>query len=264
MGGSELIQYVQEGPVATLILNRPERLNAFHGDMRELLSDGLARAEATADVRVLVITGAGRAFCAGGDIEFMAGMLAEKRYEELRHLLEAGSRMVSAMRESRLPIIGCINGVAAGAGVNIALACDMRIAASTATFSEAFVKVGLHPDWGGTYFLPRLVGPSRAMKMMMTGETLSAQKALEVGLVDEVVPPEELAGATRKLAEQIAAGPPVAIRSIKQAVYAGHDQDLTTMLEMEAEAQERCFRSEDAREGLAAFRDKRRPAFQGR
>jgi 2-(1,2-epoxy-1,2-dihydrophenyl)acetyl-CoA isomerase len=156
-----------------------------------------------------------------------------------------------------------VNGPAAGAGLNLALACDLRIASSDATFSQSFVKVGLHPDWGGTYFLPRLVSPNKACEMFFLGDTIDASEALRLNLVNQVVAPEELEAATLQLAQRLCAAPPIALAAVKQAVYTSGESDLDEMLRYETEAQLRCFESEDGHEGVRAFFEKRDPQFTG-
>ncbi len=260
----DLVLSARQGPITIITLNRPDRLNALVADMRDLLLGHLQAAEQDDSCRVVVITGAGRAFCAGGDVDTMSQYVEGRHYDELERLLHAGGTVVRCIRNSRLPVIAAVNGAAAGAGMNLALACDMRIASENATFSQAFIKIGLHPDWGGTWFLPRLVGPGRSMRMMMTGEAVKAQEALEMGLVEEVVPADRLSDTVHKLAQVIAHGSPRVLASIKRAVYRGHDVDLDSALAYEAQAQMTAFRTEDVAEGLQAFREKRRPVFNGR
>ena len=253
---------VAEG-VATVLLNRPEKLNAFFGSMREDLVNALTDAAHDEAVRVVVITGTGRAFSAGGDIDAMQEMQEKRETLQFTKLLSAGSAVVTTIRDLDLPVIAAVNGVAAGAGLNLALACDMRIASDSAKFSASFVKIGLHPDWGGTHFLPRLVGTSLAMELMMTGRLVEAEQALSMGLVDQVVPAEQLMERTHELAKAIAAGPPLAIRDIKKAVYESENNELRMQVRLETEHQIRAFLSADATEGMKAFREKRAPQFKG-
>jgi 2-(1,2-epoxy-1,2-dihydrophenyl)acetyl-CoA isomerase len=250
--------------VTTITLNRPDKLNAFGGAMREELLDALRAAENETSCRVVVITGAGRAFCAGGDVDFMAGLQRDGNVDAFRKLLDAGRDIVTQIASMPKPVIASINGVAAGAGCNLALACDIRLASEAAKLGETFVRIGLHPDWGGTWLLPRLVGSGRAMELLATGRMVAADEALRIGMVDRVVPAAELAGETESLARAIAAGPPVAIAGIKRALQASERNDLSTQLDLEAQHQLDCFRSRDAAEGMAAFFEKRSAVFEGR
>lgn len=253
-----------EAGVTTITLNRPEKLNAFSGTMREDLLDAIEAAATDPDSRVLVITGAGRAFCAGGDVEYMSGLQKQKAEEEFVKLLVAGKRIVMAIHTLQKPVIASVNGVAAGAGCNLALACDFRIASEAAKFAQSFVKIGIHPDWGGTYFLPRLVGPARAMEMMMTGRLVDAHEAAAIGLVERVVAADALAEETMKLARLIADGPPLAIRRIKEAIHRSERNDIESQIDLESRHQREAFLSADAGEGMAAFFEKRKPLFEGR
>jgi len=249
--------------ILTITLNRPDKLNAFIGHMRRDLADAIEHAGSDRSVRVIVITGAGRAFCAGGDIGFMAELMKRRDAEEFARILGAGRRVITAIRETTKPVIGSINGPASGAGCNLAFACDLRIAANTATFSQSFAKVGLHPDWGGTYFLPRLVTPNKACEMFFLGESIDAAEAARLGIVNQVVAPEELESATLQLAERLRAAPPIALAAAKHAVYISEGADLEEMLRYETEAQLRCFDSDDGHEGVRAFIEKREPKFTG-
>src|ERR1044071_1539397 len=212
--------------VATITLNRPDKLNAFTGTMREELLEALRVCEQDEGVRVVVITGAGRAFSAGGDVEYMASLQQTNDVESFRKLLDAGRDIILQLASMPKPVIAAVNGVAAGAGCNLALACDYRIAADTAKLSESFVKIGLHPDWGGTWLLPRLVGRGRAFELLATGRMVEAQEALAIGMVDRVVPAAELAAETEKLARTLAASSPVAVAGIKRALDAAERNDL--------------------------------------
>jgi enoyl-CoA hydratase/carnithine racemase len=257
--------YDQRDGIVTMTLNRPERLNALGDTLRQDLYDAIMRASGDPDVRVIVLTGAGRGFCSGGDVK---AMNEAKRANRGRPLMEQVApirdQVILAMRQAPQPIIAAVNGPAAGAGMNLALACDMRLAATTARFGETFVKRGLHVDWGGTYFLPRLVGMAAACELIFTGAIIDADEALRLGIVSRVVAPEDLMPATLELARTIAAGPPIAIRLAKRALYRSQEVDLPAALEFETYAQNICSETEDAREGIRAFVEKRDPAFQGR
>jgi len=256
--------YEVKDRIATLTLNRPERLNALGDTLREDLYDAVLKAAADDEVRVLVITGAGRGFCSGGDVKSMnerdrAGASASLN-DKISPLRDP---TLLAMRDCPKPIIAAVNGAAAGAGMNLALACDMRIASTSAKFAQAFVKRGLHPDWGGTYFLPRIVGTAKACELIFTGDTIDAAEALRLGIVNSVVEPEALLPRACALAAKIAAGPPIAIRLAKRAIYRNQESDLRTALEYETYAQNLCRDTEDAKEGVKAFVEKRAPVFRG-
>jgi enoyl-CoA hydratase/carnithine racemase len=259
-----LLHEVKDG-VATLTLNRPERMNALGDTLREDFLDALTRTAADPAVRVMIVTGSGKAFCAGGDVKAMNEAKEAGRERPLMEkVAPSRDRALLAMRDAPQPIIAAINGAAAGAGMNLALGCDLRLASTAAKFSQAFVKRGLHPDWGGTYFLPRAVGMARAAELIFTGDVIDAAEALRIGLVSRVVEPEELMPAALEVARKIAAGPPIAIRLAKRALYKNAESDLRSALEFETFAQNACFETEDAREGIRAFVDKRAPVFRGR
>jgi enoyl-CoA hydratase/carnithine racemase len=249
--------------ILTITLNRPEKLNAFIGHMRRDLAEALEHAGSDRGVRVVVITGAGRAFCAGGDVAFMAELMQRRNSEEFSRILGAGRRVILAIRQMTKPVIASINGPASGAGCNLAFASDLRIASSAATFSQSFAKVGLHPDWGGTYFLPRLVTPNKACEMFFLGDAIDATEAGRLGIVNQVVAPEELEAATLQLASRLRSAPPIAIAAAKHSVYLSQTAELEEMLRYETEAQLRCFESDDGREGVQAFLERREPMFTG-
>ena len=259
-----MIRSQSEKHVTTITLDRPEKLNAFSGTMREELLAALRAAADDATCRVVIITGAGRAFCAGGDVEYMSGLQKNGDVDAFRKLLNAGRDIVTTIADMAKPVIASVNGVAAGAGCNLALACDYRIASETAKLGETFVKIGIHPDWGGTWFLPRLVGPSRALEILMTGRMVDAAEALAIGMVDRVVASAELPSQTMALARAIADGPPLAIADIKRALAASRTNGLPAQVALESEHQVRAFLSRDAGEGMLAFFEKRAARFEGR
>jgi 2-(1,2-epoxy-1,2-dihydrophenyl)acetyl-CoA isomerase len=261
---NDQILVAEENGIVTITLNRPERLNSFIGHMRRDLGEALEEAGSDPDVRVIVLTGAGRAFCAGGDVNFMAELVERNDAEEFARLLGAARRVILAIRHMTKPVIASINGPASGAGFNLALACDLRIASADATFSQSFVKIGFHPDWGGTYFLPRMVPSNIACELFFLGEPITAQQALDLHLVNQVVPADQLEAATLALAERLRDGAAVSIAAAKQAVYASEQDSLDRMLQYEVDAQMRCFASDDGREGVRAFLEKRPPQFSGR
>ena len=193
----------------------------------------------------------------------MAELLERQDFEEFSRLLGAARRVITAIRQMTKPVIAAINGPASGAGCNLALACDLRIASTNASLSQSFVKLGLHPDWGGTYFLPRLVTPNKACELFFLGEAIGADEALRLGIVNRVVADDELTAVTRSLAEQLRDAPPLSIAAAKQAVYLSQTAELEEMLRYETEAQLRCFESQDGREGIHAFLEKRPPGFTG-
>jgi 2-(1,2-epoxy-1,2-dihydrophenyl)acetyl-CoA isomerase len=257
----EHILLARDGAVGTLTLNRPDKLNAFAGTMRTELGDAILELEHDATVRVIVVTGAGRAFCAGADVTYLRDLIARRDADAMAALVEAGRRVVTTMRASQKPVIGCINGVAAGGGANLALACDLRIASDQARLGQTFNRIGLVPDWGGTYFLPRLVGPARALELFWLADVIDAAECLRLGLFNRVVPHADLARTTMELARTLAAKPALALAAAKRAVYESGSRTLPEMLDFELDAQLRCFASGDAAEGVSAFVEKREAHF---
>jgi 2-(1,2-epoxy-1,2-dihydrophenyl)acetyl-CoA isomerase len=253
----------REGRVATLTLNRPERMNALNKDLVLALNEVLTRTEANQEINVVVLAGAGRAFCAGGDLAAIGKGKQENDVTELQPVLRTGMQVVLKMRTMRQPVIAAVHGAAAGAGMNIALAADLRIASEDATFGQNFAKVGLSPDYGGTFFLPQLVGPAKAAELFYTGEMINAAEALRLGIVNRVVPLAQLESEVLALAQKIAQGPAIAIRAVKHILFGRDKKDLTALLNLEVEQQLKCFASEDCGEGIRAFFEKRRPKFQG-
>ncbi|MFQ5595017.1 MAG: enoyl-CoA hydratase/isomerase family protein [Anaerolineae bacterium] len=263
-GSGQVVYQVLDG-VALVTLNRPDKLNALTAAMLIELNDVLEQAEGDATVRTVVIIGAGRGFSAGQDLT------------EMRQREEAGEASVSAeyleqtyhplirrIRRMEKPVIGAINGVAAGAGASLALACDLRIASENASFIQSFVNVGLIPDSGSTFFLPRLVGMSRAMELAFTGRRVSAGEAERIGLVNRVVPHDELMDATMELARQLAQGPTKVIGMTKRALNRSWLVDIEEALDYEGELQELARATEDHHEGVAAFLEKRPAKFTGK
>jgi 2-(1,2-epoxy-1,2-dihydrophenyl)acetyl-CoA isomerase len=253
-----------EGHVGTVTLNRPDKLNALTVEMTRDLRDALAMLAGSEQVRCIVLTGSGRAFCAGADLGALGDLLAARDRAAGAALVDGCRAIYQVMRDAPQPVLCAINGAAAGGGANIALACDLRIAADTASIGQVFAKLGLHPDYGGTFFLPRLVGPARAMEIFLDAEMIPAPRLLELGIVNRVVPGGELHNAATAWAQRIADGPPLAIRHMKQNVYRSDASSLEQMLDRELEAQLACFESQDFTEGLAAFKAKRAPNFTGR
>ncbi len=256
----ETIIYGLDEGVLTITLNRPDVLNAFNRKMTEEIQDALKKAERDAAVRCIVFTGAGRAFSSGEDLK---ARLAEGASDFGSTLKQRYNPIILKMRNIEKPVLGAINGVAAGAGCSLALACDMRIASEKARFIEVFVRVGLVPDSGSSFFLPRLVGLGWALEMAFLGDEVGAEEALRLGLVNRVVPSEELESATREFALRLAKGPTKAIGLAKRAINRALSMDLEQLLEYEVHMQEIAGASADYQEGLAAFGEKRAPNFAG-
>jgi len=249
--------------VVTIRMNRPERLNALNIELGRGLVHALLRASQDNSVRAVVITGAGRGFCAGGDLELLRDLRNRNASDELKVLLEAGKEICLAIATMTKPVIAAVNGPAAGGGMNLALAADMRIASDQASFSESFAKVGLYPDFGGTYFLPRIVGPALSAELFYTAETLSAEDALRLGIVNRVFPADKFQEETQKIVEVLAGAPTVALRDVKRTIVADDRKTLETKLDEEIRLQIHCFQTEDCLEGLNAFFEKRKPNFKG-
>ena len=261
MGYSTLI-VERTGAVATLTLNRPGARNALDLAMRQEMLAALDEVEADDSVRVLILTGAGEHFCAGGDVKSMR----ERRQTaaEGRRRVQLLNTMVQRLVDFPRPTIAMVDGYAVGAGTNLALCCDLVIASDRAKFGELFNKIGLGPDGGGTWFLPRLVGLARAKELIFTGDVFDAAEAARMGLVNRVVPAAELRAVTRALAEKIAAGPPAVQRMAKHMLNRAATSDLPAALDLEAYSQGLAIAGDDHQEGLAAFFDKRAPKFTGR
>ena len=247
--------------IGILTLNRPEVMNAFSDTMRAQLLAQLERFATDRSVRCIIITGAGRAFCAGGDIASMAKLQDANSTEVVEQRMALGSQVVQLLRRMPQPVIAAVNGAAAGAGANLALSCDFRLGSDKALFSESFVKIGLVPDWGGFFFLSRLVGTAKALELMMTGDRVRAAEALRLGLLNQVYPLESFWEDTLNFARTLATGPAETLARIKEGVYLGASASLEQALAYEYRAQKAAFLSDDAREGMRAFLDKRAPEF---
>ena len=260
----ENILFTIDAGIARLTLNRPDRLNSFNDAMHAEVRDALTRVKVDLAVRVLLLTGAGRGFCAGQDLGDRAvapggepvdiGASIERNYKPL----------VLALRALPLPVVCAVNGVAAGAGANVALACDLVIAAKSASFIQAFCRIGLMPDAGGTYFLPRLVGSARALGLSLLGDKLPAEQAAQWGLIWQCVDDAELPAATDKLLAHLAQAPTRALEAIKEALQASAGNSLPAQLDLERDLQRALGRADDYSEGVAAFVAKRPARFTGR
>lgn len=256
----ETILLEVSGGIATLTLNRPDVFNAFNEQQSFDVIDALKKVEKDKNIRVLVITGAGKAFCSGQDLKSIAGAKNRSLSESL---YKRYNPMIKAMRNLPVPIICKLNGVAAGAGCSMALACDMIVASEQSSLIEVFVNVGLVLDSGSSYFLPRLVGSARAFELSTMGSKVTAQQALEWGMVNRVVKHEDLDAETQKIAEYYEKAPTKAIALMKKMLNKSFHSDLDTMLQYEAYCQEIAGRSADYKEGVTAFNEKRKPAFRG-
>jgi 2-(1,2-epoxy-1,2-dihydrophenyl)acetyl-CoA isomerase len=260
--GEPTILYSQSEGVATLRLNRPDRRNALTAAMLGELAAALAQAEDDRAVRAVVLTGEGKGFCAGQDL---AALGTEASSGQVRTMIrDYYTPVILRLCTMPKPVIGAINGVAAGAGASLALACDLRVMADDASLLQAFVNIALVPDAGSTYFLTRLVGYSRALEIALSGARVPAARCLELGLANRVVPAAELPAAAQGWAAELAQGPTQAIGLTKQLLHQATLASLEEMLEREAELQTIAIQSADHREGVAAFREKRIPRFQGR
>ncbi len=259
---SDLLYEVKD-KIATITLNRPDKLNAFTGPMIEAWATALAEAQADDGVNVIVVTGAGRAFCAGGDV----GRMKEGKptpLENKNQLWENIHRVPKTLEAVDKPVIAMVNGLAVGAGMGMCVMCDVRVASDEARFSTGYVRVGLVPGDGDTYFLPRLVGAAKALELLWTADFIDAPEALRLGIVNRVVPHGDLLQQTRAFAEQIASGPQVPIRMIKRLVYQSLRLDLRTHLDLVSSHMAIVRETADHAEGVAAFKEKRTPKFQGR
>lgn len=261
----ETLDYKFENNIAIIAMDRPDALNALSQQLTSDLKAAIAKAT-DEGARAVVLTGNGRAFCSGGDLREMKSMFsATGRIEAfLEEPLGILHEVIMSIRRSVIPFIAAVGGVCAGAGTNFALACDMIVAGKSSSFNEAFVRIGLSPDCGGTFFLPRAVGEKRAAEIMMLGGTISSENALAMGLINRVVDDGEVLAAALALAEQLAAGPTGSIGRIKKMLNASFSNDLKEQLALEHECQIESGRSNDFKEGVTAFFEKRKPEFSGK
>ncbi|MER8042128.1 enoyl-CoA hydratase-related protein [Streptomyces sp. NPDC094032] len=261
---SDVLHTVENG-VSWITLNRPEAMNAVTWDQRERIIALLADASADPAVRAVVITATGRGFCAGADLRGGPAATGERVQGDVARMIRTGAqRFIGAVMDCEKPVIAAVNGTAAGIGAHLAFACDLVIAAEPAKFVEVFVRRGIVPDGGGAYLLPRLVGPQRAKELMFFGDSVPAAEARAMGLVNRVVPAEELEKTAREWAERLAQGPTRALALTKRLVNASLDTDRASAFAAEADAQELCMTTRDAQEGVAAFVERRTPTYEGR
>lgn len=262
MAAYETILYDVQDGVALLTLNRPERRNALNPGLIRDLSAGLKQAAEDANVRTVLLTGAGKGFCSGADLAlFQAGPSPEEVYD---HLVNGLGALAIALVEMPKPVIAAVNGVAAGAGVSLALACDLRVMAHDATLLMAFSNIALVPDTGATWFLARQIGYSRAFEFAAEGERMSAERCLQLGLTNKIVPADNLADIALAWAMKLAQRPTLALGMTKQALYHAQLNDLASTIEYEARMQQKAYQSADFAEGVAAFLQKRKAQFSGR
>lgn len=251
----------KDATVGWIRINRPERLNAFAGTMRTDLLHALQDLEHDVEIRSVIITGVGRAFSTGGDIGVMSEIIEEGDRTRFEQLVRTGADVVRQIDAMSKPVIAAINGAAAGAGACLTLACDLRIASESASIGFTFLRVGLHPDWGGSFFLPRLIGPAAAAEFIFTGGMISAERGERMGLFNRVVPAAQLEAAARGFAGEIAASPADVVADAKRVLRRSLASTLSQVLELEVESQMRAFDSPDFKEGITAFLQKRAPKF---
>jgi 2-(1,2-epoxy-1,2-dihydrophenyl)acetyl-CoA isomerase len=249
--------------VAVVVLDRPEVMNRLEGAMREDLLAALGKIADDASVRAAMITGAGGQFSAGADIEELVSLHESGERDEIRRRVDLGAAVVRQLRAMPKPVIAAVDGNAAGAGMNLALACDIRLGSERTVFTESFVRIGLVPDWGGLHSLVRLVGAGRAADLVMTGERLSAQRAEAIGILQRVFPSDTFAGDALRYAKRLADGPPRALAAMKEGLRFATDESLEQVLALERDAQPALFAGDDCLEGLLAFLEKRVPIFGG-
>lgn len=261
----ETVNYVLNGSFATITFNRPDALNALSQQLTRDLKSAIDKAVED-NARAIVLTGSGRAFCSGGDLREMQEIGQQQGSVEafLDAPLKALHNVIRQIRRTPIPFIAAVNGVCAGAGVNFALACDIVLAADDAAFREAFVRIGLTPDCGGTFFLPRAIGEKLATELFMTGDSISAERAVQVGMINRVVPAANLLDEAGKLALKLAAGPTASLGRIKRMMNATFSHDLNEQLDMEAACQLESGKAPDFKEGVAAFFEKRAANFEGK
>lgn len=261
---SEYLHYHIDQGIATITLDRPEKLNAFTDDMLEAWLAALEDSRVNPDVRVIIITGTGRAFTTGGDVGTFSASSTQTTAQIKSRVAEGVQRLPRKIQEIDKPVLAAINGLATGGGLDIALACDIRIAAQSARFAETYARMGLIPGVGGAYFLPRIVGVAKALELLWTADFIDAAEAERIGLVSKVFPDTELMEGTYAFARRIADNAPLSVQLIKRVMRFGLDKDLATALEIVAANLPIARSSEDHREAVQAFKEKRQPRFTGR
>ncbi len=262
--GDQFILCKKEKGIQTITLNRPRSFNALNSGMIDELLQAVRRVSTDGEVKVLILTGAGRAFCFGADVEEFQQARVQSKMDATLELLAKSQEIIRLLTSMAKPTIAALNGFATGLGLDLSLACDLRIAAERAKLAEAFVSMGLIPDGGGTFFLARLVGCARAAELILLGKPLTAAEALQMGLVNKVVPNTELEKATLEWAETLAKGPALAMGLAKKAMWQNLSGDLDSALRREAEGQKICLASQDHQEAVRAYLGKRDPVFQGK
>jgi len=251
----------QKGFVTVIRMNLPERMNCLQKDLQNDLKDALRQFKGNAESRVAILTGSGRAFCAGGDLEELGSALSTVEFYQI---MKASEEIIELITDTPKPVIAAVNGAAAGAGFSIALACDLIVASTNALFMQAFAKVGLIPDLGSFYFLPRVVGMHKAKELIWTARPVRAEEALQMGIINKLVSPEKLEDEAMSLADKLAAGPPFAIGLAKTLLARSLTSNLRDMLQYEGMGQAICLSSDDNKEGIRAFYEKKDPVFRGK
>ncbi len=259
--GEKSVLLEKRGGIATITLNRPDAMNSLNQELVDDFLAALSSVQQDPEVRAIVLTGSGKAFCAGGDLFYLVSIKGEIA---ARKFIEQAGSIITAIMEMEKPVIAMVNGVAAGAGFNLALACDIIFCSKTARFGQSFIKVGLIPDCGGLYLLPRAVGTHKAKELMFTAELIDAETALELGIINQLLEPELLVAATYEFAERMVKAAPIAVGLIKKMVNRSGNIDLASTLEFEADHQAKCMQTEDHQEGVKAFKEKRAPLFHGK
>jgi 2-(1,2-epoxy-1,2-dihydrophenyl)acetyl-CoA isomerase len=263
MEGKDLI-LEKDGPIAILTLNRPDKMNAINAEMRELFPRALQEVQEDDNLRALIITGAGRGFCSGADVAAQAARAAGQQVATSRKtILALVGNLILAFEKINKPIIAAVNGIAAGVGLTITLACDLRIASTNARFAAIWVKRGLIADGGATLLLPLIVGMEKALELSFTGDIIDAQEAERIRLVSKVVPHEELMNRAKELAKKIASGPPISVELVKRVTWEKIRNQLREQLLLESYAQNVCRTTQDQKEAVKAFMEKREPQFKG-